>query len=207
VLFLEKHIERLAEKALNQTLVKEDVQDLFAEELVDILDKRMKPERVEGLLSFEATYKATGELGKACIKLLGLVNRSWFFEDPAMGFLTPTIPLVYANQNYKRGFNNRNYAEWDNPINFKAKLVYNQLGLGHALAEAYVYRTEPLLEDIIKARRSNLGIFEAATESGCGTYVQYILEAQLKEAKPSHREHTMILNINDWDNIPEDMCE
>ena len=188
---------------------------LYPDELVDYLVRTMVPVNH----NFRETILATREkskLGFSCLILLGLVPRSKLFRDKNYCSLTPTIPLVYALQ---KGFDFHlstepiaeakdwlqnsagAYSGWDTKTNFEGSLLSLELALGREIAKAYRARSVVSLEYVISARRSLKDYSWPRGNKG----LQYIIDLQLWNAKADLRDARMILDINDWDKLPEAM--
>lgn len=206
-------------KRLNAGTEVPELATVHADELIEVLVQKMRPTKNNGLLSFEETIIKTcrSEMAKTCFIILA-ADRSLLFPDSRFGYLTPVIPLVYAMQvaNYAhyadtlklesafkyRAGSEGAYALWDNEENKYDKS--SKIALGVELAEALRNRTgksRSLASRVNERRR-----LKHFSHPGANTSVEYIQEMQLDIAKADRRSARMILDINNWDNLPAEMC-
>lgn len=194
-----------------------------ADTLIDVLVNKMKASKT---FSFEETIQDTArsELGKACFIVLGLVDRRKLLPNTDFSYLTPVIPLVYAMQvagyaryvdtlatdrafNY-RGTSEGRYSLWDIPENRKS-VSYSKLGLGLHLGALYLNRSpaRPMQQVITNRRKLKHYGYPTSTLQDIVEPTRQVLEMQLDIARPSERNARMILDINEWDRLPKEMCE
>ena len=215
-----KVINALAIKFLEGADIDKELKKVYPDELFDFLTRKLMPAKAGGCLSFKETILATkreSQLGFSCLVLLSLVNRSKLFHDDNYCSLVPTIPYAFALQN---GFEDKEvfsslsdakaskpYSMWDNPINQQAKILSKEIGLGVSLGKCYHKRTHRRdIQEVLQLRNVLKDYkYPARTKAGYLTKLQFIMEAQLWNATADKRISRFILDINDWDMLPEAM--
>ena len=214
-------INKLATKVEAGEYVKPaELKAIYPDELIDILVRKMKPSKAHSFKETCLQTKRHSKLGQSCMVLLGVLPRSKLFSDINYCSLTPTIPLVFALQNGfdfslnclsteeafdERAKPNRAYSLWDTPENKNAEEWYQALALGMSLSQAYASRQPCDLMTAIQSRRRLNNYNYPLSKGCCSTKMQFIQEAQIWNAQASKRDARMILDINDWDRLPEAM--